>query len=253
MNVESFHELYINQLRELYDNESQLVLLLPELVANAHHQTLKKAFQRHLSETKEQQRRLAKLLERMDKDPQGETSKAMQGLVKEARAILAAHTAPDVRDSGLIAAAQRIEHVKIANYGTAVAYARQLGDNQASSLLRRALEEAKEMDRRLTTLAVHSINEEAQHEVNGLTRQSSLNPSQVILWAVGVGAVAGAVLGLILAPDRGVVTRRRLAGTTKDWIGQLGTWANVVSDTMSRATNSVKTKITQEAEPATIS
>lgn len=146
-------DLYEQQLKDIYDAESQLVEALPKMAGAASSPDLQKAFQHHLEQTKQHVKRLQKVFDDMGKQPHGETCEAMQGLVKEGEDIIKKDGAPDVKDAALIAAAQRVEHYEIAAYGTVCTYAEQLSHSDAHQILSETLSEEKETDDKLNTLA----------------------------------------------------------------------------------------------------
>src|SRR5690606_24874826 len=125
--LNDFNDLYVAQLKDLYSAETQLIEALPKMAEAAAHPELKRAFQDHLQETKRQKERLEQIFRGLDQDPSGETCQAMKGLVKEGQDIIDADGDDAVRDAGLIAAAQRVEHYEIAGYGCVRTYAERLG------------------------------------------------------------------------------------------------------------------------------
>lgn len=158
----SLQQLYLDQLRDIYDAETQLVSALPNLAQAASSPDLKRAFQQHLDQTRQQLQRLDQIFTRLQSTSQGKTCKAMQGLVKEGEEAIREDGDHYVKDAALIAAAQRVEHYEIAAYGTVCAYAEQLGDKSALALLKTTLGEEKDTDQKLTDLAVNAINPNAE-------------------------------------------------------------------------------------------
>lgn len=163
MTLESLKDLYVEQLRDLYSAEKQLIDALPNVRDNASHDELREAFESHLEETREHARRLEQIFEGLDENPQGETCEAMQGLVKEADEILSKDADDDVLDAGIIAGAQRVEHYEISGYGTVATYAEMLGRNDDYQLLSKTLNEEKEADEKLNRIAKNVVNPEAAH------------------------------------------------------------------------------------------
>jgi ferritin-like metal-binding protein YciE len=159
--MESLKDLYLEQLRDVFDAETQLVEALPKMAEAAHNPELKNGFTGHLRQTREHVARLQRIFSALGEKPEGETCKAMKGLVKEGEEMIKAKGDPDVLDAGLIAAAQRVEHYEIAAYGTLHTYASLLGGEEAAKLLARTLQEEKETDEKLTQLATAHINLEA--------------------------------------------------------------------------------------------
>lgn len=165
MHMQDLQDLYVDQLRDLYNAEKQLVRALPKMAKAASDSQLKRAFTDHLEQTREHVERLEKIFEKLDKRPAGKTCKAMQGLVEEGSELMKEDAEPEVLDAGLIATAQRVEHYEIAGYGTVRAYAKLLGDEQAAKILDQTLEEEGEADKLLTQIAENSINVEAAEGV----------------------------------------------------------------------------------------
>lgn len=162
MKMESLRDLYIEQLRDLYDAENQLIEALPKMAEAVHHSDLKNAFHQHLRQTREHVTRLERLFSALGEKPEGQTCHGMKGLIKEGQEMIKAKGDPDVIDAGLIAAAQRVEHYEIAGYGTVRAYAEILGAGEAVKVLEKTLQEEEETDNKLTELAESHINVEAE-------------------------------------------------------------------------------------------
>lgn len=158
---DTFHDLYVAQLQDLYSAEDQLVTALPMMAEAATHSELKRGFETHLQQTKVQRDRLDQILRSLGATPGGETCQAMKGLVKEGNEMIAANGDDNVRDAGLIAAAQRVEHYEIAGYGTVATFAKQLGRKEDLTLLLQSLDEEKATDEKLTTVAKEVINPKA--------------------------------------------------------------------------------------------
>lgn len=158
MNVDSFKKLYVHELKDLYNAENQLLKALPKMAKKASSPDLKKAFEQHLKETEGQIERLETIFKSLDFGPRGEKCAAMEGLIEEAEEIFETVEDPDVLDAALIAAAQRVEHYEIAGYGTARAYAEQLGETEAERLLRQTLDEESATNHKLNELALNRIN-----------------------------------------------------------------------------------------------
>lgn len=160
--LKTLQDLFHHQLRDLYSAEKQLIEALPKMAEKANNQELKDAFKEHLEETKDQKKRLEEIGEILDIDMSGETCKAMKGLIKEAEDFFSEDASKDVRDAGLIADAQRVEHYEIAGYGTVVAYAKALGENEVLDKLEKTLSEESGADKKLNDLAISRINQEAK-------------------------------------------------------------------------------------------
>ena len=160
--MKNLEELFEHQLKDLYSAEDQLTKALPKMVKNAHNSKLKKAFEDHLEETKEHKARLEEICDELDIDPKGETCKAMKGLIKEAEDFLDEVKDPGVKDAGMIAEAQRVEHYEISGYGTAVRYAKELGHDSIAKKLQKTLDEEYQADETLNDLAEDRLNRKAK-------------------------------------------------------------------------------------------
>lgn len=168
MNINSFDRLYLHTLKDIYNAEKQLVKALPQMQKAASSEKLKKAFEEHLNETKHQVERIEEIFESLEFSPGGVTCEAMKGLIKEGKEIIEAGEIPsDVKDAGLIAAAQKVEHYEIASYGTAIHFARLLGNERAVELLEETLEEEKNADSLLNEVATRQVNEKAASRQSG--------------------------------------------------------------------------------------
>jgi len=161
MEMESLQDLFIEQLKDLYNAENQLIKALPKMAKAASDETLQSAFTEHLEQTKGHVQRLEQVFEELGESPKGKTCKAMKGLIEEGEEMMDEDATPDVMDAGLIAAAQRVEHYEIAGYGTVRSYAQLLGNKKAADLLQKTLDEEGETDKKLTSLAEKLINIEA--------------------------------------------------------------------------------------------
>jgi ferritin-like metal-binding protein YciE len=161
MQMDDLRALYIDELKDLYNAEKQLLKALPKMAKNATDPKLQKAFSDHLTQTEGQVDRLEQIFESLDESPRGKRCKGMEGLIEEANDLLEEDAEEEVVDAGLISKAQHVEHYEIAGYGTVRTYALTLGENDHAQLLQETLEEEKEADRLLTSLAEGSINIEA--------------------------------------------------------------------------------------------
>ena len=162
MATESLQDLYVEQLRDLYDAENQILDALPKMTSQASHTELKRAFQEHLRVTQEHVNRLRQIFTQLGTSPEGETCAGMKGLIKEGEKTIKEWDDSDVLDAALIAAAQRVEHYEIAGYGTVRTYAQMLGKANQAQLLQRTLDEEGETDKKLTALAESVINVHAK-------------------------------------------------------------------------------------------
>lgn len=158
--LNSLKDLYIEELKDLFNAENQLVKALPAMAQAASDEGLKTAFQEHLEETKTHIERLEKIMEELDESPKGKKCKAMEGLVAEAKETIEMKGEPAVKDAALIAAAQRVEHYEIAGYGCVRTFATLLGFSDAAELLQTTLDEEGATDERLTDIA-EELNVEA--------------------------------------------------------------------------------------------
>jgi ferritin-like metal-binding protein YciE len=161
MQMDDLRALYIDELKDLYNAEKQLLKALPKMARNATDPKLQKAFSDHLVQTEGQVDRLEQIFESLEESPRGKKCKGMEGLIEEAKELLEEDTEEEVLDAGLISKAQHVEHYEIAGYGTVRTYALTLGETDHAELLQETLEEEKEADRLLTSLAEGSINIEA--------------------------------------------------------------------------------------------
>ncbi len=161
MQKDSLKKVYIDELRDLYSAETQLVKALPKLAKASAHEDLRAAFEEHLRQTSEHVSRLEQIFESLEEKPSGKKCLGMEGLVKEGAQVLKEGYADEVIDPAIIGAAQRVEHYEIAAYGTARTFAELLGEDEHVTLLQQTLEEEKETDAKLTELA-EQINQEAE-------------------------------------------------------------------------------------------
>ncbi|HEY3973118.1 MAG TPA: ferritin-like domain-containing protein [Candidatus Sulfotelmatobacter sp.] len=153
-------ELYIDELRDLYSAENQLVKALPKMAEGAASDELRQGFEEHLEQTKGHVQRLEQIFEELGEKPKGNKCKGMQGLIEEGSDVLNEDFEEAVLDAALIGAAQRVEHYEIAAYGTVSAFAELLGQSEQASLLNETLQEEKETDEKLTELS-KEINSQA--------------------------------------------------------------------------------------------
>ena len=153
MQLQSLHDLLVEQLQDLYSAETQLVQALPEMMAAASHDELRQAFQHHLDETRDHVSRLDEIFGQLGVTRSGETCEGMQGLIREGQKVIGAQGEPAVRDAALIAAAQRVEHYEIAGYGTVRTLADHLDLDEAKDLLDQTLSEEGAADKLLTKIA----------------------------------------------------------------------------------------------------
>ena len=161
MQIINFKDMYIAELQELVSMEGQLAEELPRMAEAASHPSLKNILMYHREETQVQRDRLESILQKHGANPRAHTDQAMQALVKETRKMLGMLTGDDLRDAGLLASAQKLEHYEIAAYGTAAALAGQLDLRDEQKMLHRTLDEEKQIDTLLTQLAKREVNPDA--------------------------------------------------------------------------------------------
>ncbi len=161
MALNNLKDLYVEQLRDLYSAENQILKALPKMAEKASHEELRSAFEDHRQVTERQVARLDRIFEDLGASPRGHHCKGMEGLIKEGEEMIEEKAADDVLDAGLIAAAQRVEHYEMAGYGTVRTYADMLGHTEHASLLQQTLDEEGQTDKRLTQIAERVINIDA--------------------------------------------------------------------------------------------
>ncbi len=162
MKLKTLEDLLQYELKDLYSAETQLVKALPKMAKAANHEDLKAGFEEHLEQTKEHVQRLEKVATLLGVKLSGHKCKAMEGLIAEGAELIGEDADADVRDAGLIGAAQRVEHYEIAVYGTVCCLARQLNKEEIADILHETLEEEKATDLKLTELAESGINADAE-------------------------------------------------------------------------------------------
>lgn len=161
MALETLRDLFLNELRDIYHAEKQLVRALPRMAKAADSEELRQAFQKHLGETEGQVERLESVFRALGEAARGKRCQGMAGIVEEGKEILEEEGQEPVIDAALITAAQKVEHYEIATYGCLVTYANLLGEREASGLLKQNLAEEEATDKALTQLAESSINQAA--------------------------------------------------------------------------------------------
>src|SRR5580698_3164983 len=161
MAVETLKDLYIDELKDLYSAENQLVKALPKMAKAATSPDLRAGFEEHLEQTKGHVQRLETIFQQLGESPKGKKCKGMEGLIEEGSEAIEEYDG-ELLDAALIGAAQRVEHYEMAGYGTVSAFAEELGESKHVSLLNETLEEEKETDEKLSGLAA-GINAQANH------------------------------------------------------------------------------------------
>ncbi len=167
--VMSMADLFLEEIRDLYDAEKQITKALPKMAKATTSEELQSAFTEHLEQTRGHVDRLEKIFAELGEKPGGVKCKGMQGLLEEGDEMVSMTDSGLVRDAGLIAAAQRVEHYEMAGYGSARTFAQLLGHDEASNLLEQTLDEEKETDERLTEIAESMVNQQAVSEGEATT------------------------------------------------------------------------------------
>jgi ferritin-like metal-binding protein YciE len=170
MATEALRELFIEELKDIYDAEHRITQALPKLAKAAHSHELISAFEDHLRQTQEQVNRLEQVLDALEEPLARKTCKAMVGLIAEGEEMMKINGTPGIRDAALIAAAQKVEHYEMATYGCLRTWAHLLNEDEAERLLQESLDEEGETDKRLTEIA-ESLPLEGAAEGNGHDRQ----------------------------------------------------------------------------------
>jgi ferritin-like metal-binding protein YciE len=172
MKLDTLQKLYVDELRDLYNAENQLLKALPKMAKAASSEELKNAFEKHLEQTEMHVQRLEQVFEELDQTPKGKTCRAMKGLIREGSEILEEEGDPSVLDAGIIVAAQKVEHYEIAGYGSVRTFAELLGQQKAVELLQTTLDEESEANELLNGLAESIVNPEAlmESELSGVGR-----------------------------------------------------------------------------------
>src|SRR5436189_140179 len=169
MRIGSMQDLFVEQIQDLYDAEQRLVRALPKMAEAAASNELRSAFTDHLEQTKGHVKRLEQVFSEVEEDAGGQICEAMKGLIAEGEEMIEDVKPSPLRDAGLIATANRVEHYEMAGYGTARTMAETLGMTRAASLLEQTLEEEKQADAKLTRIAEQKVNQQAL-QLGGRTR-----------------------------------------------------------------------------------
>jgi ferritin-like metal-binding protein YciE len=160
--MDSLRELYVEGIKDLYSAENQILKGLPRMIKAASHPQLKRAFTKHEAQTRKQVKRLEQIARELGEKPTGKKCVGMEGLIDEAKELLAEKPEPNVLDAGLISAAQHVEHYEMAGYGTCRTWARLLGYDRQADLLQTTLDEEQATDLLLTEIASSQINIDAE-------------------------------------------------------------------------------------------
>jgi ferritin-like metal-binding protein YciE len=185
MSAKTLQELFVEELRDMYDAEKRIVKALPKLAKAAETEELREAFTSHLEETEQQVARLEQVFQTIGEKPRGKKCDGMMGILEEGRTMME-ELEGIVLDAALISGAQKVEHYEIASYGTLAYYAELLGNEEARELLGETLEEEKAADEKLTAIAKSSVNQEAlmgeedREEEEEKTRSRRASPAQAM-------------------------------------------------------------------------
>lgn len=158
--MKSLQQLFVDELKDLYSAENQILKALPKMIKKASSNELKGGFEKHLKETQVHVERLEKIFQELDQSPKGKKCKGMEGVIADGKELMEQEAEPEVMDAGLIGAAQHVEHYEMAGYGCVRTYAELLGHSNMAKVLQKTLDEEKATDEKLTELA-RSINLEA--------------------------------------------------------------------------------------------
>jgi len=162
MELESLRDLYVDELKDVYNAEKQILKALPRMAKKASHEELRTAFEDHITVTEEQVRRLETIFDDLGLPARGKKCLGMEGLIAESKEMMSEDAEPEVLDAAMISSAQRVEHYEIAAYGTLRTYARQLGFENHAELLQRTLDEEGAADKMLSQIAESSVNLDAE-------------------------------------------------------------------------------------------
>jgi ferritin-like metal-binding protein YciE len=162
MQLEHLMDLYVDELRDVYNAEKQILRALPQLAQKAAHEELRTAFEDHRAITEEQVKRLETIFDDLKLAPSGKKCLGMEGLIAEGQEIIQEGADPDVLDAAMISSAQRVEHYEIAAYGTLRTYADQLGLKDHARLLQQTLDEEGDTNKLLTKIAEQRVNRDAE-------------------------------------------------------------------------------------------
>jgi ferritin-like metal-binding protein YciE len=188
MELNTLRDLYVEELNDLYSAENQLVKALPKMAKAATAKTLKNGFEKHLKETQTHVTRLNQIFKGLRTSPGRKKCRAMEALIAEGEEIVSKDAEPEVRDAGLIAAAQRVEHYEMAGYGCVRTYAKLLGHKQAERTLQKTLNEEGATDKKLTQLAERiNVKAEAPPKRSAKAKRGAKKPlTKKFMEAVGL-------------------------------------------------------------------
>jgi ferritin-like metal-binding protein YciE len=175
MEMNDLQDLLVENLKDLYSAETQLVKALPKVAKKVENDRLRSALEQHLAETQGHVERLQQIFDKFGEKPTGKKCVGMEGLIEEAKELMGEDAEPEVLDAGLIVDCQKVEHYEIAGYGSAVTFCKLLGDDESARLLGQTLDEEKAADSKLTEIAESSINLEAARSAPSSRRKSARN------------------------------------------------------------------------------
>jgi len=161
MEMSNLQDLLVENLKDLYSAETQMLKALPKVAKKVENEQLREALTMHVKETEQQVKRLEQVLGQMGEKPGGKKCHGMEGLLEENKEMMEEDAEPEVMDAGLIVGCQKAEHYEIAGYGSAVTFAKLLGNQEAARLLAQSLDEEERADKKLTQIAETTINVEA--------------------------------------------------------------------------------------------
>lgn len=233
MELKSLEQLFVTELRNLYDAETRIFKSLPRMAKAASADALRIAFEDHRKQTKEHIARLERIFKALEESPKGRRAEAIRGSIEEAEVLMHQESDPAVLDAGLISAGQKVEHFEIASYGCVRTYAEMLGYEGAAELLGKTLAEEEETDKKLTELATSLVNPQASRAPYAALRTGARTGAAHIDSREGGGGIADFLLGLgigtgiamLFAPQSGRETReniREKANEGRDYVVRRG-------------------------------
>jgi ferritin-like metal-binding protein YciE len=173
MKMDTLQALYVEELKDLYSAEHQILKALPKMIRATKHPELKEAFTDHMKQTENHVKRLDQIFGSLEESPKGKKCHGMEGVLEEGAELIKEKPEPDVLDAGLISAAQHVEHYEMAGYGAVRTWAQKLGRDEDTRLLQETLDEEHKANDLLTNLAIKSVNIDADREV-GLSAASEI-------------------------------------------------------------------------------
>jgi len=224
MKLHTLRDLYVEELKDIYSAEKQILMALPKMIKGAELPELRAAFEEHLTQTEEHVNRLETIFEGLDVSPKGKKCKGMEGLLEEGSELLEENDEGSiVLDAGLIGAAQRVEHYEMAAYGTARAHAHELGLDGDADLLQQTLDEEEAADMRLTEIAEEAANvrasagDESEDEDEDEEDDDVVDQDEESEVAVTAGSARGRANGATKAASK---TSARPKGATKSAVAK---------------------------------